>query len=360
MCIYDESSGVQIVDSTHFIELNLPFPSLGLISMADRKVGTIISWHPLSPVLGVFKMMPEEGSRFPDYMAGQYVALRREDCKLTKRVKMPDGSHQYVPDLDENGVQKIGSVTHSYSISSAPFETKEHHYLEFYIILEKDEEGHPGRLTESLFHIAPPKDSKVVYVDRITGDFTLLKRSEGLKNVVFVGTGTGLAPFASMIKQLHYEYTHGRKDDIQYTLFHTNRTYEELGYHEQLLFIEAERTFDFVYVPSISRPTDRDHGDATIGKGRANNLLRYVFGMPSKEEHDLKEANARGEDTTHHHKALEKVTRPVLPIHISPGELVSRMDPAKTVILTCGNPSSMADIKFVADSNNIRYEKEDW
>jgi hypothetical protein len=32
----------------------------------------------------------------------------------------------------------------------------------------------------------------------------------------------------------------------------------------------------------------------------------------------------------------------------------------RTVILTCGNPSLMANIKYFADSNQIRFEKEDW
>jgi ferredoxin-NADP reductase len=328
--------------------------------MAERKVGTVIYWHTLSSVLGVFKLLPDEGANFPDYLAGQYIALRREDCKLTKKEIGPDGRPHYVPDLDEQGLQKIGHVTHSYSISSAPFETKEHHYLEFYVILERDEEGHPGRLTESLFHIKPPKDSKVVYVDRITGDFTLPKRASGFQNVVLVGTGTGLAPFASMIKQLHYDYTHGRKDDIRYTLFHTNRVFDELGYHEQLLFIEAERNFDFLYIPSVSRPNERDHGDALLGKGRANNVLRHVFGMPLKEESELMEAEARGEDVTAHRKALERVTKPILPAHLTRHELLKRMDPTNSVMLTCGNPDSMADIKHIADTNQIRFEKEDW
>ena len=38
----------------------------------------------------------------------------------------------------------------------------------------------------------------------------------------------------------------------------------------------------------------------------------------------------------------------------------ARCVPAESVILTCGNPSSMADIKHIADTNRIRYEKEDW
>ena len=40
--------------------------------------------------------------------------------------------------------------------------------------------------------------------------------------------------------------------------------------------------------------------------------------------------------------------------------LRARLDPARTVVLTCGNPSSMSDIKRVADLVGMRFEKEDW
>ncbi|PYV41376.1 MAG: hypothetical protein DMG06_17315, partial [Acidobacteria bacterium] len=109
--------------------------------MAERKIGTVVYWQNLSPILAIFRLAPEGGSSFPDYRAGQYIALRREQCKLTKKVIAPDGQIDYVPDLDENGVQKRGPVTHSYSISSAPFETQQTGQLEFYIILEIDEKG---------------------------------------------------------------------------------------------------------------------------------------------------------------------------------------------------------------------------
>jgi phosphoheptose isomerase len=52
--------------------------------------------------------------------------------------------------------------------------------------------------------------------------------------------------------------------------------------------------------------------------------------------------------------------RPELPRGASVDELRGRLEPAQTVVLTCGNPSSMADIKHVADALGIRYEKEDW
>ena len=329
--------------------------------MADLKVGTVGHWHNLSPILATFRLMPASGSRFPDYVAGQYIALRRDDCRLTKRIVGEDGLPRYVTDLDTLGKAKRGAVTHSYSIASAPFETAEKGCLEFYVILEQDERGEPGRLTESMFRIDPASDSTITYVNRIVGDFTLPKRASGFRSVVWVGTGTGVAPFVSMIKQLHFNASHGgTTDGVQYTLLHTNRTREELGYHEELVEIEADRRLDFVYIASVSRPTSRDLQDPGIGRGRANNVLRSVLEMPLKEQQDLDEAVASGEDSSRRRAALEKVTAPALPRHITQSELRQRLEPARTVILTCGNPSLMADIKFVADSRHIHFEKEDW
>jgi hypothetical protein len=57
---------------------------------------------------------------------------------------------------------------------------------------------------------------------------------------------------------------------------------------------------------------------------------------------------------------LEKTVKPVLTAQHSRQELQKRMNPPKTVIITCGNPWSMEDIKFVAEFNQMRFEKEDW
>ena len=309
--------------------------------MAELKVGTIVDWHPLSAILATFRLMPARGSRFPDYEAGQYIALRREDSRLTKRIADQTGVVHYVTDRDESGDPKHGPVTHSYSIASAPFETRDGGYLEFYVILEEDALGQRGRLTESLFRAGPEPGATLMYVDRIVGDFTLAKRASGFRNVCWVGTGTGVAPFVSMIKELHFKASQGAPaDGVQYTLLHANRTTEELGYHAQLRGIEASRCFDFVYIPTVSRPTSRDVEDPGIGRGRANNVLRHLLGMPPKEQQGL--------------------VAPVLPRHIAADDLRQRLEPGRTVILTCGNPSLMADIKFIADSNQIRFEKEEW
>jgi len=214
-------------------------------------------------------------------------------------------------------------------------------YLEFYVVLEQGQDGVLGRFTESLFRgIESQQNDRLAYVERIVGDFTLAKRAADFEHVLMVGTGTGLAPFVSMLKQLHRDASSGKAPPARYTLFHANRTHEELAYHQELLDIEASNTFDFVYVPSVSRPSTRDLADPQIGTGRASNLLRQLFGFPSKE--------------------LSVATAPTFPRNRPLELLQKRVDPAHTVVLTCGNPSAMADIGWLAAQTGMRFEKEDW
>ncbi|MCI0347915.1 MAG: hypothetical protein L0Z53_00685 [Acidobacteriales bacterium] len=328
--------------------------------MAAQKQGTIVYWQSLSPILAIFRLAPEVGSRFPGYVPGQYIALRRENCKLTRRVRDVDGNVSYAPDVDENGVPRYGSVTHSYSITSAPSETLQHGCLEFYVVLEKGESQYPGRFTESLFRDQPEGDRRLTYFDRIAGDFTLEKRATGFSSVLLVGTGTGLAPFRAMIQQLHHEALEGKKSDVRYTLLHANRTPEELAYHQELSDIEASRSFDFAYVPSISRPSPVDMNDPTLGKGRANNLLRRLFDMPLKEQEAQATAPPPASGAAQDQPALAHVVRPVFPEGHPVRELRQRFDPSSTVVLTCGNPAAMADVQAIASANQFRFEKEDW
>jgi ferredoxin-NADP reductase len=328
--------------------------------MADVKIGKVVHWQTLSPILATFQLLPASGDRFPDYQAGQYIALRRDDCRLTKKIVGEDGQPRYDTMLDESGRPKRGPVTHSYSIASAPFETQARGHLEFYVVLERDEKGELGRLTESMFRMNEA-DHQLTYVNRIVGDFTLAKRALGFRNVLLVGTGTGLAPFVSMIKQLHFDASkNGSADSVRYTLLHANRTREELAYHQDLVDIEASRSFDFVYIASVSRPTQQDVEDPSLGRGRANNVLRYALEMPLKERQDLDEAVARGEDPSRLAAALNKVTAPALPGHVARADLQDRLEPSSTVILTCGNTSLMEDIEHVAKARGIGFEMEEW
>ncbi len=328
--------------------------------MAERRVGSAVLRFNLVPHLAVFRLVPQRGDAFPPYKAGQYIALRRDQCRLTKRVPLPEGGFAYEPDLDEHGQVRRGPVTHSYSIASAPFETEQEGWLEFYVILERNETGQAGRLTESLFQIEPGEDHDIIYYTKIAGDFTLEKRAQGFRNVLMVGTGTGLAPFASMMKQLNHEAVHGRSTDTRFTLIHANRTTAELGYHATLHAIMEVGKLDLVYLPTVSRPSSPDLSDPHIGKGRGNNLLRLLYDLPMREQ----EVSADPGLTTQHRDAAEKdlarAVRPTLPSYVSKADLQKRIDPASTLIMTCGNPSAMEDIARIAKSVGAAFTKEEW
>jgi len=328
--------------------------------MADKKIGTVVYRRNLSPVLAIFRLVPEGGMEFPAYQAGQYIALRRDNCRLTKKMVRSDGRIGYVPDLDEKGKQKRGPVSHSYSIASAPHETLLHRHLEFYVIMHLDDKGQPGRFTESLFQMNPDGDNAITYFFKIAGEFTLDKHAAGFSSVVMVGTGSGLAPFASMMKQLHYEASQGKTTNVRYTLIHGNRGYQELGYHDELVGIEASEKFDFVYVPTISRPSRGGQDPLTVGKGRANNVLRHIVGMPTKEEEDFQREKASSADVSRAEALLDRVVHPVLPHHISRDSVRERIQPGNTIIITCGNPEGMADIKHIADVQGIHFDMEEW
>ena len=306
--------------------------------MAEMKPGRIVDWHSISSILATLRLVGVDSGSFPPFEAGQYIALRRDDCLLTKKVKEGD-EVRYVPNLDAEGKQRRGPVTHSYSIASAPFESLEGNYLEFYVVLERDTHGDLGRFTESLFRRKGEGSDQLGYMERVVGDFTLAKRAAGFAHVLMVATGTGLAPFVSMVKQLHFEAQRRDAASVRYTLLHANRTIEELAYHRELLAIEASNKFDFLYVSSVSRPTDRDRGDANIGSGRANNVLRKVFGLPPREQRAVSPQLAQD--------------RPL-------AMLQERIDPAHTVVLACGNPEGMADIGWIAAHTGMRFEKEEW
>jgi ferredoxin-NADP reductase len=261
-----------------------------------------------------------------------------------------------VPDLDERGRQKRGPVSHAYSIASSPRGTEREGFLEFLVVLEVADAL--GRFTEALFESDEREGETLGYFDRIAGDFTLARRAAGIPHVLMVATGTGLAPFASMVRQLDQDAAAGPPVPWSATLVFGNRTPRELAFHDELSAIAAARRFDFVYLPTVSRPDDG--ASLALGRGRATNLLRHVLGLPMAEEERLEEARATGADTTSAVAALDGAVQPQLPADADPGALRARLDPRRTVVLTCGNPLVMDDVRRVAERASMRFEREEW
>lgn len=326
--------------------------------MAVRRTGTVVDKDLVAPGLLRFRLMPENGNPFAGYEAGQHIALHRDDCKLTRKLGTgQDGKPVYEPECDPWGRQTVGPVTHSYSIASAPADTAEHGWLEFLVGCEHGVYGLPGRLNEALFGVAEEPCCEVFYHDSISGAFTLAERTDSAMSVLLVGTGTGVAPFVSMIKQLHA--VEDGSDGRRYTLIHASRTQPELAYDGDLFEIEGAGRFDFTYVPTVSRPSRSEDLDPRIGQGRASNLVRHIYGLPTAEEEKL---NGASNDVAHvaASLAVERLVSPILPRHLSAATLRERVDPSTTVLLACGNPASVADIKSTASRREIRFEQEEY
>jgi ferredoxin-NADP reductase len=326
--------------------------------MPPLRTGTVVAWRQLSPLLATFRLGPESGARFPSYEPGQYIALRRESCRLTRRVAGPDGRPRYVPDLDERGRQKRGPVSHAYSIASAPGRTESTGELEFLVVLEVADAL--GRFTEALFESEEREGDALGYFDRMAGDFTLARRAAGFPHVLMVATGTGLAPFASMVRQLDHDASVGLPVPWSVTLVFGNRSPRELAFHDELSAIADGRRFDFAYLPTVSRPDDGGSPEPALGRGRATNVLRHLLGLPMAEEEWLEEARRQSLDTRQAAAALDAAVRPRLPAEADPDSLRARLDPARTVVLTCGNPVVMEDVRRVAERASMRFEREEW
>ena len=326
--------------------------------MAGLRNGTVVHKEIVSETLIRFRLAPESGHPFPGYEAGQAISLSRDDCKLTRKSGVgPDGKPIREPEYDPWGRQTVGPLTHYYSIASAPSDTAEHGWLEFLVALEHGVHGLSGRLSELLFGSDGDTACEVRYQDRIAGAFTLSARAGDAASVLMVGTGTGVAPFVSMVRELRARDDGG--DGQRYTLIHTARTEAELACRAELFEIEAAGRFDFLYLPTVSRRAGTAGMDSRIGLGRASNVVRHVFGLPTAEEE--KQTHARSDVTrVAAELALERLVSPQLPAHVNAAELAARVAPPDTVLLACGNPASVGDIESTAKRRQVRFERDTW
>ncbi len=167
------------------------------------------------------------------------------------------------------------TVPRPYSIASSPSERRA---LEFYINLVEE-----GKLTPSLWDAEVVQalrrgDSETkLFITGPKGHFFM--DPEDPRDLVFIASGTGLAPFISMVRKLNEDYL-GSPDSFEpkrIYLVHGVSYSNNLGYRKELESLSTETLKDplrklvLVYLPTISRP----HLDPNWSglKGRAEELL---------------------------------------------------------------------------------------
>jgi CDP-4-dehydro-6-deoxyglucose reductase len=167
------------------------------------------------------------------------------------------------------------TLARPYTIASSPSEKR---YLEFYINLVSQ-----GKLTPSLWEadvIEGLRSGDPGTSAAITGPKGRFVLDPGdARDLVFVASGTGLAPFVSMIRKLNEDFLASQKN------FRARRIYlihgvsfpSHFGYREELKKLAAETMRDpacklaLFYFPTISRPFI--DSSWTGLKGRAETLL---------------------------------------------------------------------------------------
>jgi ferredoxin--NADP+ reductase len=201
---------------------------------------TVVGRIDVTAELMILQVKPDAG--VPPFQPGQYVALG-----------LPGAAPRY-PGAPEEAEAPAADklIKRAYSIGSSPAIGD---YFEFYIAIVPD-----GAITSRLAVVKP--GDRLFAQPKVTGTFTL----EGIAddhNLVLVSTGTGLAPFMSMIRT-PTTWTSSRK----ITIVHGVRYPQDFAYSDELNSFVSQRAA-FEYLPIASRAPESFSGR----KGRVQALF---------------------------------------------------------------------------------------
>ncbi len=193
----------------------------------------LVERRDLNESVAIVRVAPESGE-LPHFEPGQYAELAL---------------------ADEPGVVTTGKhIRRSYSIASSPTEKG---YLEFFLVLVPG-----GILTPKLWSLSP--GDKLWLGPKIKGKFTL----DGVpsdKDFVMISTGTGLAPFVSMLRAFHDQNRWRRL-----VIINGSRYAQDLGYAEELKEFTG-RYPNVFYIPIVTREPE---GSPWSGlRGRVQTVL---------------------------------------------------------------------------------------
>lgn len=188
----------------------------------------VVNKHLLTNELFLLEIKPDAG--VPKFTPGQYVAIG----------------------LPQEVEGKVKLLRRAYSISSTPDKL---HSLELYIALVKD-----GELTPQLINLK--SGDRINVAPKITGHFTLDGIESG-KELVLVSTGTGLAPFMSMVRTAATWEVASRIHIV-----HGVRYQSDLGFKDELEGLAAS-TGRLHYYPFCSR----EEAQSPIRKGHVHKVF---------------------------------------------------------------------------------------
>lgn len=247
-------------------------------SVQSRYNATVASMEHLTEDLFILKVRPDHP--VAPFVSGQYVLLG-----LSSNVPRREGSE---PEFREQKPDRL--VLRAYSIASGGHETD---VLEFYISVVAN-----GSLTPRLVQLKA--GDRINLGEKIRGNFTLNEVSREREWVVLAATGTGLAPYISMMRaeRLH-------PSPFKFVILQGAPTSRDHGYAAEMR-AHAAAMPNVTYIPSITRPHLDPAWDGDTGRITqyfATDLLRERTGLV--------------------------------------------LDPARTDVFLCGNPAMIEDVRGV-------------
>ncbi len=197
--------------------------------MPAKEFSTITS-EPVFVTSGsmILRVAPD-GWELPDYLPGQFAVLGLPGS--APRIPLSD------PEPEPPETEKF--IARAYSIASS---SQHKEYLEFYITLVRS-----GALTPRLFALG--RGDKIHLGPKMHGIFTLKEIHEDA-NLILIATGTGVAPYMSMIRTFLAPGLSRR-----FTVVHGARHSWDLGYLSELTTLDR-MVENFSYLPVISRPEE--------------------------------------------------------------------------------------------------------
>lgn len=254
--------------------------------MAAEYNATVVGRVEVAPGLVIMRVAPD---KLPfEFKSGQYVVLglkaseprideaETEEPSVVVGVEPPAATtaagtpeSQAAVDAQAAAVARAAAdpdrmIRRAYSIAS---ESRPDEYLEFYLTVVMS-----GELTPRLFNLE--LRDRVYVGPKAVGVFTL-EKAPG-KHIVMIGTGTGLAPYMSMLRT--ELVCNGPR---QFVIVHGARYSWDLGYRTELTGL-ARHCGNFHYLPVITRPQE----DPTW-KGRSGYLQNLVASGAIEEETGL-------------------------------------------------------------------------
>jgi ferredoxin/flavodoxin---NADP+ reductase len=182
----------------------------------------------ISPWLIILRVAPD-GWALPEFVPGQFAVLGLPGSAPRHPLSDPEDDS---PDPDK-------LIRRAYSIASSSLARE---YMDFYLALVGS-----GALTPRLFALGlgdcvwlGPKISGMFTFDQVPAD----------QNVVMIATGTGLAPYMSMLTT-HLLCGESRRIAV----LHGARNSWDLGYRAELVNLQR-LCRNFTYIPTISRPAN--------------------------------------------------------------------------------------------------------